>query len=107
MTSQDVSHLIAFPRGVTDPLCAQGHVIETSMDHRMLWYLEMQICGSAPTGSHLMEQWRALKAYLNATCQHHWHEYVAEPGDDIGSHRQCLWCNDVEWADGWNGATDA
>lgn len=88
-----------WPRGVTDPHCAQGHHVETPADRRLLWHLEGQISTYAPHGSALDRLARDLRQYLNETCQHHWHEYEPEPGNenDVPAHRQCLWCNDVEW----------
>lgn len=88
-----------FPRGVTDPFCAQEHVIETSTDRRLLWHLELQLSGSGD--ERLRESGRALSRYLHATCEHHWHEHLTcctPPNDGCEpAHRQCLWCNDVVW----------
>lgn len=92
----------AFPRGVADPFCPDGHVLTETSDRRLLWHLEMQLRGSG--SPHLREQGSALRRYLNATCQHHWHEYrsCCIPPDEgcVAPHRQCLWCHDVEWLDG-------
>jgi hypothetical protein len=87
--------VLAFPRGVCDPLCPQEHAIETTTDHRLLWHLESVLAVSGTT-DYLRDVGRDLHRYLNETCQHHWHEYAGD--DDIPAHRQCLWCNDVIWS---------
>jgi hypothetical protein len=90
-----------WPRGVTDPLCPDEHVITTSTDRRLLWHLEMVLSGLA--GDRARETGHTLRRYLYDTCDHHWHDYVTccEPRNEgcIPPHRQCLWCNDVEWQD--------
>lgn len=83
-----------FPRGVMDPFCPREHVIDTTMDHRILWYLEGQLALSGDP--RMRAEATNLRRYLNVACQHHWHDFDAEP--DISAHRQCLWCSDVEWA---------
>lgn len=87
--------LTAFPRGVSDPLCPDEHVIDTTTDHRLLWHIEGVLAVNARWDSPLGELQRDLRRYLNTSCQHHWHDY--EAGGDIPAHRQCLWCNDVIW----------
>lgn len=85
-----------FPRGVGDPFCPDGGRIRTPTDHRLLWHLETVLAVDARTGSRLDEVRQDLRRYLNARCDHHWHEY--EGDGDIPAHWQCLWCNDVLWA---------
>ena len=91
-----------FPRGVRDPFCSQGHVVETPTDRRMLWNLAHEL--SAGTTQRQRELGRAAEAYLHATCEHHWHESLTccDPPDDgcYPPHRQCLWCNTVQWPTG-------
>jgi hypothetical protein len=90
-----------FGRGVRDPLCPQGHVIETATDRRLLWHLARELSGGV-TKSQRDIGW-AAERYLHVTCEHHWHEHLkcCEPAEGCPPpHRQCLWCNDVEWATG-------
>jgi hypothetical protein len=85
-----------FTRGVSDPFCPDGHIITTTTDHRLLWHIRMALSGMG--GDRARELQRDLSSYLNATCDHHWHGWA---GDDcIAAHVQCLWCNDVVWAEG-------
>ena len=83
-----------WPRGVADPYCPSGHLIETPIDHRLLWHIEGELAVSGTTDAHrdLAER---LREYLTATCRHHWHDCTLEP--DVDALRQCLWCNAVEW----------
>ena len=83
------------PRGIFDRYGPDGEVIETPTDHRMLWYVRDQLLGAAST-PYLREVFGFLNDYLGATCRHHWRDYKAEEGY-CEAHRQCLWCNDVEW----------
>ena len=64
------------------------------MDRRILWNLEGFLAVSGTIREHRQKQ-ENLLAYLRSTCAHHWHEYEADP--PIKAHRQCLWCNEVEW----------
>lgn len=82
-----------WPRGVMDPLCPDEHVIEESMDRRVLWHLENHLAVSATT-DYLKAAQRNLTTYLHDTCTHHWHEDVADP--EHPPLRQCLWCNEVQ-----------
>lgn len=86
------------PRSVLDLYCAQDHVVTTPTDRRMLWHIEGQLAVAA-TNDTLRELALHLHRYLNETCAHHWHEYEPDPDNehDVRAHRQCLWCNDVEW----------
>lgn len=83
-----------WPRGVTDPYCPLGHLIETPTDHRLLRHIEGWLAVRA-TNDTLRQMATDIHLYLNETCRHHWHEYEADA--DIAAHRQCLWCHDVEW----------
>lgn len=90
-----------FPRGVTDPFCSQDHTLDDiSTDRRLLWHLEL-VLSSGP--EYQRDTARAVARYLHDTCEHHWHESLTccDPPNDgcIPPHRQCLWCNTVEWAD--------
>lgn len=89
-----------FPRGVLDPFGPNGEVIFTPTDRRMLWHVE-GVLAVAGTNDTLRNLGRAIHAYLNETCVHHWHDYTPDPANenDVPAHRQCLWCNDVEWLD--------
>jgi len=91
-----------FPRGVRDPLCSQGHVVETSTDRRLLWHLARRMSGCGDP--HLRGQAQALSDYLHSTCEHHLHDWLTccEPRGEgcYPPHRQCLWCHSVEWVDG-------
>ena len=77
-------------------LCSQGDPDETSVDRRWLWRLEGFLAVSGTTDLQ-RQMGRDLAEYLFETCEHHWHEAAAE--NDIPAHRQCLWCNEVEWLD--------
>ncbi|MCG5464181.1 hypothetical protein MED01_002346 [Micromonospora sp. MED01] len=79
-----------------------GQPCATPVDRRWLWRLESALAISARSGSVLGDLSRDLSQYLNESCEHHWRVYDADPGDDIASHRQCLWCSFPEWknADG-------
>ena len=90
------------PRSVLDLYCASDHVVTTPTDRRMLWHIEGVLAVTA-TNDRLRQVAQDLRRYLNATCEHHWHEYRAEA--DIPAHRQCLWCSDVEWLDAATGGT--
>jgi hypothetical protein len=82
------------PRGIFDCYGPDGEKIDTPTDHRMLWYVRDELLGvSTP---YVREVFQFLNDYLSATCQHHWRSYESEAGY-CGAHRQCLWCNDVEW----------
>jgi hypothetical protein len=84
-------------RIVLDPLGPHDEVMTTSMDRRWLWRIEGLLAVSATCDA--QRQLTAdLRAYLGETCEHHWRDYAGD--DDIPAHRQCLWCNEVEWADG-------
>ena len=83
------------PRSILDPFTPRGDLVTTPMDRRWLWRLEgtLAVCATNDT---LRQLARDLSQYLCETCEHHWQAY--EGDDDIPAHRQCLWCNDVEWA---------
>lgn len=88
-----------FPRGVRDPLCPDEHVIADSTDRRLLWHLEGELAIGGTTEQQ-RDLGRALSQYLHATCEHHWHEHLAcceTPDECPPPHRQCLWCNYVQW----------
>jgi hypothetical protein len=73
-----------------------GEPIPTPFDRRWLWRLETFLAVSGTTDIHRVMA-RDLRQYLNETCEHVWRDWA---GDDvIAAHRQCLWCNDVEWAE--------
>lgn len=95
-----------FGLGVRDPICPREHLIDTTTDRRMLWHLAHEL--SAGTTERQREFGRAAETYLHATCVHHWHEWRGD--EEIEAHRQCLWCNDVQWrsddpVDPWSDAT--
>lgn len=80
-----------------------GEPCFTTTDRRWLWRLEGFLAVSA-TNARQREMAADLRQYLNETCEHHWRNYEAKPGDAIGTHRQCLWCAETEWptaAGGW------
>jgi hypothetical protein len=81
------------PRGVLDPRCPHGEPVTTPADRRMLWHLEGLIAVAA-TSDMLRQAAIDLRAYLDETCEHHWHDY--EGDDVIPAHRQCLWCDLAE-----------
>lgn len=97
-----------FPRSVLDQYGPDGEPIFTPTDRRLLWHIENTLAIHAPLRNEgLQSLSRTLREYLNATCEHHWRDYEAseslhpdtgEVMDRIPAHRQCLWCNDVEWA---------
>jgi hypothetical protein len=96
-----------FPRGVLDPYGPDDEPVFTSTDRRLLWHVERAL----PTaGSGELPALRlALYRYLCETCEHHWRDYEVSEWrhpdtgvvmDRIPAHRQCLWCCEVEWAEG-------
>jgi hypothetical protein len=87
-----------WPRGVLDPHCPEGHAIDTSTDRLLLWHIEL-VVGGGPVGIEQRQLAADLRRYLNDTCEHHWHGYTPDPDNenDVPAHRQCLWCNTVEW----------
>ncbi len=89
------------PAMLTDSAGPNGEPCDTPTDRRWLWRLESMLAVSAPSGGVLDDLRKDLRVYLNETCAHHWQEYEAEP-NYVGAHRQCRWCNDLEWkqADG-------
>lgn len=78
-------------------LCSHRHLDETDMDRRWLWLLEAALAVEAPTGSDLAQVAYDLKQYLHETCEHHWHGFDADAY--LPAHRQCLYCNHVEWGE--------
>ena len=83
------------PHSILDLFTPRGDLVTTPMDRRWLWRLEGTLAVSA-TNDTLRQLARDLGQYLHETCEHHWQPYAGD--DDIPAHRQCLWCNDVEWA---------
>lgn len=83
------------PSSLTDPLCPSDHPVAESVDRRWLWRMEgfLAVSGTSEA-QHAMR--RDLASYLIETCTHHWHEAEDDP-DYAPAHRQCLWCNYVEW----------
>lgn len=82
------------PRSVTDAFTPAGDEVVTPQDRRWLWHLEGWLTVRA-TNAEQRDKLRALRAYLNETCQHHWQFHAGDA--QIPRHRQCLWCCDVEW----------
>lgn len=80
-------HLL-LPGGVFNKYGPTCEDIDTPTDHRMLWWVRDQLLGVKRTPA-VGEIFDLLNSYLGATCQHHW--------SDHQDHRQCLWCNDVQW----------
>lgn len=93
--THDRNPQLLLPRGVFDKYGPHGEVIETPTDHRLLWHLENRLA-LAPQKPQVQEMHALLLAYLQGNCQHHWREHEAEEGY-CDAHRQCLWCNSVEW----------
>lgn len=91
------------PKMLTSITGPRDEPILTPVDRRWLWHLEAALSLSAPTGSTLHEVTDKLRNYLHETCEHHWLDYATccePPNEDCSPpHRQCLWCNEVEWAD--------
>ncbi|WP_146231834.1 hypothetical protein [Lentzea atacamensis] len=74
---------------------AHGAPCFTTLDRRWLWRIENQLAVCAPSGGYLAQLRKDLYQYLCETCIHHWNVW---PGDEhIEAHRQCTWCNHVEW----------
>lgn len=82
-------------RIVLDPFDRDGYVITTPLDRRWLWRIESYLAVSGTTDAQ-RQLAGDLRRYLNETCEHHRNERAAD--GYIAAHRQCLWCNDVEWA---------
>lgn len=98
-----------FPRGVLDPFGPHGEPVFTPTDRRMLWHIESALSVGPHGGGDLR---LALYRYLCDTCEHHWNESAEDVArhpdtgevlDVLPAHRQCLWCREVEWADGSGG----
>lgn len=76
-----------------------GLAMPTSIDRRWLHRVESFLAVSGNTRA-LDDFRRDLLEYLRESCQHVWSNYPADgPDDPIASHRQCVWCNDVEWGE--------
>lgn len=72
-----------------------GEPCFTTLDRRWLWHVEGQLAVLATT-DHLRDVQRDLAQFLHETCEHHWGSDW--PGDDhVPAHRQCVWCNYVDW----------
>lgn len=86
------------PRAVFDPNGPDGEPIPTPTEHRLLWWIRDNLIGCP---DYLRPTFEVLNDYLAANCQHHWRNYptCCEPRKDdcYPPHRQCLWCNSVEW----------
>lgn len=82
------------PAMLRAPEGPDGEQCPTPMDRRWLWRLEGFLAVSGTTGAHQAMS-RDLREYLFETCEHHWRDYEAD--EEFAAHRQCLWCNDVEW----------
>lgn len=69
-----------------------GVPLTTPMDRRWLWRIEGALAISSQHDSQLLKD---LKQYLYETCEHHWLHY---DGDEVvAEHRQCMWCDTVDW----------
>jgi hypothetical protein len=75
---------------------ARGAPCFTTTDRRWLWRLEGFLAVHATSEAH-RQMAADLQIYLHETCEHHWNDYAGD--EEIDAHRQCLWCNDVEWQD--------
>ena len=84
-----------FPRGVQDPSGPDGEPITTPTDRRLLWFLESELAIFGTTDHH-RDLTAALRSYLNETCVHHWPR-TFQGDETVPAHRQCLWCNHVDW----------
>lgn len=73
-----------------------GEPCFTTVDRRWLWRLESALVVSAPANGTLAELQSDLHQYLIESCEHHWSDYAGD--EHIPAHRQCVWCNRVEWA---------
>lgn len=83
------------PASITSLVGPRGEPCLTPVDRRWLWHLENSLSVVATT-EYQREILHDLRQYLHETCEHHWGRDW--PGDeDIAAHRQCLWCNEVEW----------
>lgn len=71
-----------------------GEPLRTHFDRRWLWRLESFLAVNGTTVAHRYMR-HDLYQYLCLTCEHEWREYSGD--DEIAAHRQCLWCNYVEW----------
>lgn len=81
-------------RILLDPTGPAGEPIDTPLDRRWLWRIETFLAVSGTTEEQ-RRLGRDLSEYLHETCTHHW---MNHDGDEvIAGHRQCLWCNDVDW----------
>jgi hypothetical protein len=81
-----------------------GEPCNTTTDRRWLWRLE-KFLAVYGTDDIQRQMGSDLRQYLNETCDHHWTTY--QGGGGIPAHRQCAWCSDVEWFDGYGGQAAA
>lgn len=94
-THPGADYRIRLPQSILDAgLDSNGNPDPTGQDRRWLWRLEsfLAVSGTNPVQHQMAAD---LRFYLDETCEHHWKTYAAEA--DIEAHRQCSWCNDVEW----------
>lgn len=86
-----------FPRSIIDPKGPRGEPVTATTDRRLLWHIEGWLAVNGTNeGQHRVRL--AIYRYLCDTCEHHWLDY--EGDETIPAHKQCLWCNDVDWLDG-------
>jgi hypothetical protein len=92
-------------RIILDPEDPQGNPLRTPVDRRWLWRIEDFLTISA-VNDRQRQLASDLTQYLNETCEHHWLPYAQSRREDpdtgavdnvVPAHRQCLWCNAVEW----------
>lgn len=80
--------------------CTHGH--EVSRDLWWLWNIEGELSLMNGKDEYVDALRQKLRRYLHDSCVsagHHWHEYPESEayGQTVGAHKQCLWCNAVEW----------
>lgn len=94
--SQDEDWVTTLERA-TDILEDPG-IERVTSDRRYLWDMHSRLIGVNMFGPTQMFKFKeALREYLHSTCRHVWSEYIPGPDDVILRHRQCYWCNLVEW----------
>ena len=93
------------PNSLLSLLGPDGEPVTAPLDRRWLWRIENNLAVSA-TNDTQRQLARDLSQYLHETCEHHWlpgarsqwtNPDTGRVEHEIEEHRQCLWCDLVEW----------
>jgi hypothetical protein len=75
-----------------------GQDVPTSVDRRWLWRVLHFMDVSATTATQ-RKAFNDLREYLRESCEHVW-RYADAGYMGTPAHRQCFWCDHVEWLGG-------